>query len=230
MSYEGYKQVLCSRGHYWTEDAYEGEAPKCPDCGSPRAWENSVDTTNGSYDDDGTRIDGHVDLKTKNPAIACKCPNCGNEHPSKKATYAIPKGKGHVVFPHESMRSEVVALARKIPSVVELKAGMVGGWDPHYKVVFLTKGEEFDWDASDLLADEEGRMLESHPNEPFEFLCEPERQDNVDLFMELLAGGGVESFRLPCGPWKKIGLESSLLDPGSRRKCCKTRRNCKRKN
>ena len=57
MSYEGYSQLLCKNGHYWKKDCYEVDYTelkdhKCPVCKKPAIWENMVDITNGSFDDD----------------------------------------------------------------------------------------------------------------------------------------------------------------------------------
>ncbi len=56
MSYEGYEQLLCENGHYLTEDCYEFDSSdteewRCPVCQAKLAWWNSVDITNGSYED-----------------------------------------------------------------------------------------------------------------------------------------------------------------------------------
>jgi hypothetical protein len=79
MSFEGYYQVLCRKGHYHTEDCYDhplfAENDRyidptkpvwtCPDCGAAARWSNLVDVTNGSYDEEGNRIDGAVVLIPK---------------------------------------------------------------------------------------------------------------------------------------------------------------------
>ena len=94
MSFEGYYQVICEKGHLSTEglDFYE-DTWKCPYCESKCAWTNIVDTTNGSYDEKGRRIDGYKKLKIKKPAKKCKCEKCGNEHIVEVATYEMPKTK-----------------------------------------------------------------------------------------------------------------------------------------
>ena len=67
MSYEGYSQFLCKKGHLWLEDC--NNAPPelkdnlCKTCGESAVWENMVNTTNGSYDDDEKRIDGYIELE-----------------------------------------------------------------------------------------------------------------------------------------------------------------------
>jgi len=92
MSYEGYSQILCRKGHQSTEDAYgESETFKCPVCGEPKAWSNQVDLTNGSFDEKGERIDGYIELEIKEPAVTCKCPTCNNVHVVQVQTYKIPK-------------------------------------------------------------------------------------------------------------------------------------------
>ena len=100
MSYEGYEQILCTQGHYIEQDvnAYtqwnEGKW-FCPECGSPEAWRNNVNTTNGSWEDNGrgkqVRIDGYVTLEVDQPPKKCSCSSCGNVHNISTATYKIPK-------------------------------------------------------------------------------------------------------------------------------------------
>ena len=97
MSYEGYTQVLCEKGHYTSYDAYNDISGnkdwKCPVCKAKLAWYNLVDLTNGSFDDKGKRIDGLVILKIDKPAKLCKCKDCGNEHMITEPTFKIPKKK-----------------------------------------------------------------------------------------------------------------------------------------
>jgi hypothetical protein len=96
MSYEGYSQFICKKGHYFTKDCYEIDYLKlrdiqCPFCSNNPVWENMVDTTNGSFDDEGNRIDGYIDLETKNKTSGV-CSRCGEEHICE-VTYKIPKKK-----------------------------------------------------------------------------------------------------------------------------------------
>lgn len=98
MSYEGYTQVLCAKGHYFAYDAYYDSIAypskewKCDICKAKMAWYNLVDLTNGSYEGK-KRIDGFVELKVDVPATMCKCKECGNEHTIACATFKIPKKK-----------------------------------------------------------------------------------------------------------------------------------------
>lgn len=97
MSYEGYDQYICENGHYWIEDCYSAGDPagrRCKVCSSKVAWRNGVDQTNGSWDDDGNRIDGHVELEVDIPALECTCPTCGHTHTTTVETYKIPENKG----------------------------------------------------------------------------------------------------------------------------------------
>jgi len=95
MSYEGYSQLLCKNGHYWKKDCYEldymdkKDYPRCPVCGEKHVWENMVDVTNGSFDDDGTRIDGYIELKRRSETSGI-CSACGEIHVCE-TTYFIPK-------------------------------------------------------------------------------------------------------------------------------------------
>lgn len=87
MSYEGYSQFLCKRGHAWDEDCNQASPEsKCPTCGEPFIWENMVDQTNGSYEGD-KRIDGYVELKV---ATIKSCAECGKP---QEVTYKIPRAK-----------------------------------------------------------------------------------------------------------------------------------------
>jgi transcription elongation factor Elf1 len=91
MSFEGYYQVVCKNGHYHTMDAYSpDDGMGCPFCGAPKAWENVVDETNGSFDDGGNRIDGFVFLRAKRDAKTCICDKCGHEHEVEPAIFEIP--------------------------------------------------------------------------------------------------------------------------------------------
>jgi hypothetical protein len=88
MSYEGYSQFLCKKGHAWAEDCnFSSEFSKCPICGEKHVWENMVDETNGTYDDEGKRIDGYVDLKEKERKT---CKHCKT---TLEVIYKIPKTK-----------------------------------------------------------------------------------------------------------------------------------------
>ena len=92
MSYEGFSQLICSEGHYWTLDCNIVEDLQknlCPICKKPAVFENMVDITNGSFDDDGTRIDNFIEPEIdKEVKLICKC---GNEHVCSCSTYKIPK-------------------------------------------------------------------------------------------------------------------------------------------
>ena len=100
MSFEGYYQTLCKNGHAYCFDCYESkelEDIKCPHCKEHLAWWNLVDTTNGSFDDDGKRIDGEVKLRKYERGQKCVCPTCKNNHTTGLDKYHIPTGKGHLV-------------------------------------------------------------------------------------------------------------------------------------
>ena len=92
MSYEGYSQFLCKHGHYWTRDCNiidEFAKQLCP-FGHPAVWENMVDVTNGSFDDDGkTRIDGYIELEIVHIK---ECKHCGT---ITDVTYKVPRKKKH---------------------------------------------------------------------------------------------------------------------------------------
>lgn len=79
MSYEGYVQMLCKKGHYWTHDAYDKDI-LCPDCGGEAVWCNNVDETN-------CEAAGYVELETLKIERRPHCKNITNRR------YKIPKGK-----------------------------------------------------------------------------------------------------------------------------------------
>ncbi len=79
MSFEGYTQKICENGHYHTYDVYEYEDGKCPICESGWKWSNLVDLTNGSYDENGKRIDNFKKPKLIKEATHKKCDHCGSK-------------------------------------------------------------------------------------------------------------------------------------------------------
>ena len=64
MSFEEYFQILCKNGHYSSEDCYcfDETTWKCDVCDALADWINLVDLTNGSWDEDGNRIDNWIDV------------------------------------------------------------------------------------------------------------------------------------------------------------------------
>jgi len=97
MSYEGYVQLICESGHYTVTDCndYDREALNCGFCNTKVAWENHVDLTNGSWDENNERIDGYFHVEVDVKAETCECPKCGNNHSTSVSTYKIPEGVGN---------------------------------------------------------------------------------------------------------------------------------------
>jgi len=91
MSFEGYYQVLCKNGHYDCGNCYSYEpiGNFCSICREKIIWWNLVDITNGSWDDEGKRIDGYIDLKIKKQK---KCDKCNS---IIETIYEIPEKGGH---------------------------------------------------------------------------------------------------------------------------------------
>jgi len=92
MSFEGYYQLLCKKGHYFEMDVYAiGDISdfNCPRCKQKIVWWNIVNTTNGSWDEMGNRIDGYVELKLKYQRV---CKECGVV---LEEIYEMPKTKGY---------------------------------------------------------------------------------------------------------------------------------------
>jgi transcription elongation factor Elf1 len=63
----------------------------CPICNEEAVWHNMVNITNGSWDEEGKRIDGYIELKEKKK-ISGICSCCGAEHVCE-INYEIPKNK-----------------------------------------------------------------------------------------------------------------------------------------
>lgn len=51
MSYEGYEEYLCEKGHYLAIDCYSETPSECPRCEAPIKWWHPVDQTNGYVED-----------------------------------------------------------------------------------------------------------------------------------------------------------------------------------
>src|SRR6185436_1115387 len=112
MSYEGYVQVLCTQGHLneydyldWEEirdrpevtynivggtRTYQKVVWSCPDCKSPVAFVNHVDTTNGTDYDTGEGVG--MKFEVISPAKTETC-NLGITHLIEEARYKIPQGE-----------------------------------------------------------------------------------------------------------------------------------------
>ena len=89
MSWEGYAQLICEKGHYWQGDAdwWDGPPPSCS-CGAQTVWWNIVDDTNCD-------AWGKVDIKVKTPAKGCTCKECGRTHTAVETTYEVPTKYGN---------------------------------------------------------------------------------------------------------------------------------------
>lgn len=102
MSYEGYSQFICEKGHTWNVNCEElpqdydecVETVVCPECKSKAIWENMVNLTNGSFDEEGNRNDGYIELEVKSETSGI-CSACGDKHVCKK-TYQIPPLDGFI--------------------------------------------------------------------------------------------------------------------------------------
>jgi hypothetical protein len=92
VSFSGYYQILCKRGHEASVeiDSFHKNQP-CQFCGQPIVWRNTVDLTNGSYDEDGKRIDDYKKLRMIAAEKRCKCPICSCVHLAEPARYEVPQ-------------------------------------------------------------------------------------------------------------------------------------------
>ena len=71
MSYEGYTQLMCTKGHLDSRDHLD-DSPLVCECGEPFVWRNEVDETNG---------DNLVDVATPKKiveAVYDTCTHCGH--------------------------------------------------------------------------------------------------------------------------------------------------------
>ena len=81
MSFEGYYQLLCKKGHFYQTSLYNSEEnTPCPVCQEECVWWNLVDTTNDSGNP--------IELKLKTQKSCDKCNSILEE------IYEIPK-TGH---------------------------------------------------------------------------------------------------------------------------------------
>lgn len=85
MSYEGYTQHICVKGHYYANGP--GFPDVCALCDSPAAWSNEVDDTN--HDGYGQITQKDLAQFLINGEITCVC-SCGHEHAREYETYRIP--------------------------------------------------------------------------------------------------------------------------------------------
>jgi len=85
MSFEGYYQLVCKRGHESWCAAYDPLPALCGSrlCNEPVIWSNLVDQTNGSG---GGRV--VLRLVESTQFEVCKC--CGNTSITEAARYEIP--------------------------------------------------------------------------------------------------------------------------------------------
>ena len=95
MSYEGYEQHLCKKGHLFSQDAMyfvgqEEDGPVCHHCNEPSVFFNSVDDTNG--EEWGLITEDGWKMLLLTPEVRKVC-NLGHEHVIKHATYRMPRNE-----------------------------------------------------------------------------------------------------------------------------------------
>lgn len=94
MSYEGYEQHLCKKGHLFCVDAMvfigldEEDVQKCPYCSESSVFFNSVDETNGEQW--GVITEDAWETLLLTPEIRKTC-NLGCEHIIEQAIYRKPR-------------------------------------------------------------------------------------------------------------------------------------------
>ena len=85
MSYEGYSQVICENGHYFTRDCFNNYSCYC---GGKDAWENMVDQTNGP--DQGEIPIEDMQKFIIEPAKTKTCAHCNHTETYEQAKYRVP--------------------------------------------------------------------------------------------------------------------------------------------
>lgn len=102
MSYEGYTQLVCAKGHKDSRD-HLNDSPLVCECGEPFVWRNEVDDTNGD------NLEDEVIFKQIVEAVYDTCAHCGHSRRVEEARYEIPKDKGRKIELEEVQRSMVGA-------------------------------------------------------------------------------------------------------------------------
>lgn len=91
MSFEGFDRILCKSGHLHTFDVYDQnfhyEGWRCPWCGEPIAWSETIDQTNG-YDPES-----ETKLRLRKKAEVHTCKECKQLVVNGYDIYYIPKSK-----------------------------------------------------------------------------------------------------------------------------------------
>lgn len=91
MSWEGYLQCLCAKGHYFIADPYTVET--CPHCASPAAFNNVVDDTN--CDSVGEIPLEELDKFKIAEATTTICTQCTHVHMVEPARFRVPTEAEH---------------------------------------------------------------------------------------------------------------------------------------
>jgi hypothetical protein len=143
MSYEGFVQYLTDKGHYFSLDTYD-DGPEAylretlP--GETIVWKNYVDQTNGSWDEDGNRIDGFVELETEVRERTSECKHCGRY--DEDVRYKLPPiGQGNRIE-EKGIESPSDNVTPRISPLAYLWAGpttlfgllvalLTASWRPH---------------------------------------------------------------------------------------------------
>ena len=96
MSYEGFTQALCAKGHQNMVEQYE-ERDTCNKCPEKLVWFHQVDQTNGCMCSDtdgrtGYECPAHpLKLEVLEHADYLDCPTCHREEMVSHPTYKIPE-------------------------------------------------------------------------------------------------------------------------------------------
>ena len=93
MSYEGYVQMLCAKGHLHQDDCYSSEPEFCPVCESKFVFRLGVNQTNGiEHDNAGIPYPGTIDYPFEENGFedVWHHDHYGTKFATKRILYKIP--------------------------------------------------------------------------------------------------------------------------------------------
>lgn len=106
MSYEGYEQHICAKGHRFDIDAYDDN--KICHCGAPSVFYNCVDETN--YESNGIIPPEEWDRFCVKPDEWEQCSQCQHRSLVKEATYQVPTEEQHKTMTYYLRQGKLVRI------------------------------------------------------------------------------------------------------------------------
>jgi hypothetical protein len=90
VSYEGYTEYLCARGHRRVYDCWDDVDSHTCSCGAKFVFQHMVDQTNG--EDLNIPATLPYPFRIATPETTCRCSTCGHVHMMDEPIYEIPGG------------------------------------------------------------------------------------------------------------------------------------------